>query len=241
MSRANHNQPQASGLMPLDIQTDDKAPAAGVFRLETMAPGMESPDAVAPKKARISTQMIALAVLLAIGGGLIYGMRLLGIGPLTTLAKTKMPDYDLNKPTPGSADHKRILQDLAANHAASQVPVDEVQKNPFRMADALTNAPAQANGEAGDRAAAERARRDSDARHAKMKAALAALKVNGVIGGTHPVARISGEAVRIGDTVGEFFTVKSIHGRTVEVECDGATYEISMDDADVNSNKPHKK
>jgi len=47
--------------------------------------------------------------------------------------------------------------------------------------------------------------------------------------------------VRIGDTVGEFFTVKSIHGRTVEVECDGATYEISMDDADVNSNKPHKK
>ena len=247
-----------TGLMPLDMPDDRQQSApgggGGVFRLETMAPGMDSAQQsggaggagglTAPRKRKISTQALALGVLLALGGGMIYAMRLLGIGPLTTLAHTVLPDYDLTKPSSRAADHQKILQDLAANHAASQVPVDEVQKNPFRMSDVVS--PVATSTPSGDpsaasRAAAERARHDAELKRGRVESALAQLKVNGIIGGSNPVARISGEAVRVGDTVGEIFTVTAIHGRGVELTHEGATYELSMDDQSANSTKPKKK
>jgi hypothetical protein len=197
----------------------------------------------APRKRKVSTQAVALGILLAVGGGLIYGMRLLGIGPLTRLATAVVPDYDLTKPSSHAADHKRILQDLAVDSADHQVPVDEVQKNPFKLSEVVT-APAPAPGAdptAASRAAAERAKRDADQKKTRVQAALAALKLNGIIGGSSPVARISGEAVRIGDTVGDNFKVKAIHGRSVDLEQDGQTYELHMDDDGLNSNKGKKK
>ena len=256
MSRTTNANPSSnpapSALMPLSDSADQQgagggsAAATGVFRLETMAPGVDNAQQgglVTPRKRKVSTQAIALGLLLALGGGMIYAMRLLGIGPLTTLAKTVLPDYDLTKPSARAADHQKILQDLAANHAASQVPADEVQKNPFRMADVVAPTTTVSTGDpnAAGRAAADRARRDAESKHGKVQAALSSLKVNGIIGGSNPVARISGEAVRVGDTVGEIFTVKAIHGRGVELEHDGVSYELSMDDEAANSTKPKKK
>jgi hypothetical protein len=219
----------------------------GVFRLEAMAPGVANAEASmaaggAPRKRKVSTQVIALGVLLAVGGGMIYGMRLLGIGPLTTLAKTVLPDYDLTKPSSHGADHKRILQDLAVDSSKSQVPPDEVQKNPFKMGEtAAVPLPPGVDPTAANRAAAERAKRDSEQKKARVQASLATLKVNGIIGGSNPVARISGEAVRVGDTVGDNFKVKAIHGRGVDLEQDGQVYELHMDDDGANSNKSKKK
>ena len=118
-----------------------------------------------------------------------------------------------------------------------------MQKNPFRMADVVAPTAVVPNGDpnAASRAAAERARRDAETKHGKVQAALSTLKVNGIIGGSNPVARISGEAVRVGDTVGEIFTVKTIQGRSVELENEGVTYTLSMDDDSANSTKPKKK
>jgi hypothetical protein len=238
----------SGGLMPLDNAQPEQAPAAGVFRLEGLAPGADGQGAglVAPKKRKVSTQAIALGALLALGGGMIYGMRLLGIGPLTTLAKTVVPDYDLTKPSSRAADHQKIIEDLAANHAASQVPVDEVQKNPFKMSDVVAPpTPVAGDPTAAGRAAAERAKRDADVKRGKVQGALAQLKVHGIIGGSNPVARISGEAVRIGDTLADgMFSVKAIHGRSVELELvngDGQIFELAMDDDDMNSTRPGKK
>ncbi len=243
--------PGSGGLMPLDADTNQQgagggAGTTGVFRLETMAPGVDNAQQgglAAPRKRKVSTQAIALGVLLAVGGGMIYAMRLLGIGPMTRLVSAAIPDYDLTKPSARAADHQKILQDLAANHAASQVPADEVQKNPFRMSDVVAPTAMAPTGDpnAAGRAAADRARRDAELRQGKMQAALSSLKVNGIIGGSNPVARISGEAVRVGDTVAEIFTVKAIHGRGVDLEHEGVTYTLSMDDDSANSTKPKKK
>ncbi len=237
----------ASGLMPLDSAAAEPLQATGVFRLEAMAPGVANAEAsmaagAAPRKRKVSTQVIALGVLLAVGGGMIYGMRLLGIGPLTTLAKTVLPDYDLTKPSSHGADHKRILQDLAVDSSDRQVPVDEVQKNPFKMGEVVSAPlPPGVDPTAANRAAAEKAKRDADQKRNRVQAALATLKVNGIIGGSSPVARISGEAVRVGDTVGDNFKVKAIHGRSVDLEQDGQVYELHMDDDAANSNKSKKK
>ncbi len=241
----------SGGLMPLGDEPAEQSPAAGVFRLEAMAPGGDASAGgaaglAAPKKRKVSTQAIALTMLLAVGGGMIYGMRLLGIGPLTNLAATVVPDYDLTKPSSRAADHQKIIQDLAANHAASQVPVEEVQKNPFKMVDVVAPTPVAAGDpNAAGRAAAERTKRDIELKRGKVQGALAQLKVNGIIGGSHPVARISGEAVRVGDILADgLFTVKAIHGRSVELSVantDGETVELTMDDDGMNSTKPKKK
>ncbi|HMN40162.1 MAG TPA: hypothetical protein PKE29_04905 [Phycisphaerales bacterium] len=250
MNRSTNHNPtsdsQAQGLMPLDSPAAEPLPATGVFRLEAMAPGNTNAEqsmaaGATPRKRKVSTQVIALGILLAVGGGMIYGMRLLGIGPLTTLAKTVLPDYDLTKPSSHGADHKRILQDLAVDTSERQVPVDEVQKNPFKMGETVAAPlPPGADPTAASRAAAERAKRDADQKRARVQASLSTLKVNGIIGGVSPVARISGEAVRVGDTVGDDFRVKAIHGRSVELEQDGQVYELHMDDDLMNSNRPRK-
>lgn len=216
----------------------------GVFRLDSLAPGSESPDGLAtPPRRKISAQTIFLLLLVIGGGGMIYGMRLVGIGPLSALAFTQMPDYDLTKTGSKTAEHKKVLDQLSAANVKTQVPVDQVQKNPFMMADVL--AP-DAKGEGEDvtsKASAERAKREAEARRRKVESALNELKLHGVIGGSNPVARISGQAVRVGDTLSEVFTVKAIHSRSVDLEYDGQIFPLSLDDDDANKNAngPKKK
>ncbi len=227
-------------LQPMDAS---EPPQGGVFRLEGLEPGASGEEGIGtPRKPKVSTQALTLGVLLLAGAGLIYGMRLLGIGPLTTLAKTAVPEYDLTRsPSAKAADHKRILKDLEANHAASQVPVDQVQKNPFMLAMLIEPEPVADNTEQASRAAADKAKRELEAKRRRVQSTLASLKINGIIGGSNPVARISGEAVRVGDTVGDLFTVKAIHGRSVELAFEDDVFTLEMDDDERNSNKPGRK
>jgi hypothetical protein len=231
--------------------TDKAEPApdgvvGGTFRLEALsASGDATPvdPAVAPaRKGLRSTQTIALALLVAAAGGVVYGMRQAGIGPMGALATTKMPDYDVTK-APGSktADHRRVLAQLEASTTGAQVPADQVQKNPFRLADLLSTDAGPADdgaSEAAERARAERMRRDAEARAKRVAGELASLKVNAIMGGSNPVARIGGDLYRVGDTVGEF-TVTAIRAREVDLESDGQTYTLSLDQPDPR--KPVKK
>lgn len=244
MTNLNPTGPQGSTDKP------DAAPdgvVGGTFRLDAMAPGSAdgATDVLAapPRKGLRSTQTIALALLVAAAGGVVYGMRQAGIGPMAAFATTKMPDYDVTK-APGSktADHKRVLAQLEAANTGSQVPADQVQKNPFRIADLLaTDAePLDENaGEAAERARAERMRRDAEAREKRVATELAGLKVNSIMGGSNPVARISGELYRVGDVIGEF-TVKDIRSREVDLDSDGHVYTLSLDQADTKKSAKRK-
>jgi hypothetical protein len=246
MTRAS-NSSNPMGIVPMDAasQSGDQNNAGsggGVFRLDSLAPGVETPqDLAAPTKSRLSMQTLFLVVLVIGGGGLIYGMRLVGIGPLTAIAFAKMPDYDLSKTGSKTADHKKVLEQLTAAAVKAQVPVDQVQKNPFRMADVLSSE-TKPDDSAGKNA--ERTRLAQEAKHRKTMSTLSGLKLHGVIGGSNPVARINGQAVRVGDVVAEVFTVKAIHGRAVDLEFEGDVYTLSLDDDDLNTNAngaPKKK
>jgi len=79
------------------------------------------------------------------------------------------------------------------------------------------------------RAAEEEQRRADEERdrNDQIMRELALLKVQGILGGSTPVARVSGQAVREGDEVGIFRAVK-ISGRTVVLEIDERYFAIQM-------------
>lgn len=238
---------------PSNEQSMTKAPGAGeekmsgVFRLDSAAAAGAEPAQIqftAPPTKKISTQIMALAAVLLLGGALLYGMRMIGIGPLKNLAMAKAPDYDMS--TVGmnkTADHKRVLAELTANYVQSQVPLENVQRNPFRMPDTMVKQETKpVPGEDPSKASETQKLRMAEMRKQKIKDAAAQLHLNGVLDGKVPVARISGEAVRVGDTVAEYFTVTAIHGRTVELTADGMPFTLDMQDDALNAIKhPGKK
>jgi len=67
------------------------------------------------------------------------------------------------------------------------------------------------------------------ARLAKVQSEFNKLELNSVLGGSMPIARISGEAVRVGDKIGDYFTVVAIHGRSVELSAEGEIYTLFME------------
>lgn len=214
----------------------------GVFRLDALSTGGggASETYVAPKP-KLSSQTLMLAVLLVAGGGLVYGMRLLGVGPLKNIASATIPDYDMTKTgVSKTSEHKKALEDLNANHTETQVPADQVQKNPFKLADSLSKQPQIGQEDTTGKQSAERARRDAEMRKRKIADAMSQLKVNSILGGSNPVARINGEFVRVGEVVNDVFTVTAIHGRSVDLQVDNQVISLTMDE-DINNNKAGKK
>jgi hypothetical protein len=160
-----------------------------------------------------------------------------------------MPDYDVTK-APGSktADHKRILKDLASTNITGQVPADQVQKNPFLLADLLgeeTVVPGEDATAAQERARQERMKRDSEAHKKMVERELAGMKINGIMGATAAgdtgVVRINGELYRVGEEVAELFTLKSIQARGVELESNGEVYTVSLDASNETKGSKKKK
>jgi hypothetical protein len=220
-----------------DPRTEAGNTGGGVFRLDALAPGAAEngtdPFGAAPK-AKLSQSLIFFVMLVVCGGGILFFMRQVGIGPMASFGKIKAPDYDVTKDLKGKAgDHRRVLKDLSESSVKTQVPIDQVQKNPFKFSDMVAAGPQPGDDpEAVARREAERIRRDTEARRKQIETALATLKVHAIIGGgtRNAVARINDSPVRVGETVEEYFTVKSMADRSVELECDGQTYTISLDD-----------
>lgn len=219
----------------------------GVFRLESASAQAGEPPQIQfapPPSRKISTQILGLVAVLALGGGLLYAMRLVGIGPLKNFALAKAPDYDLSQVGVNkTSEHKRVLEELTANYTKAQVPLDKVQRNPFRLAEGMAKTESKPLPGEDPAKASEAAKvRTAEQRRQKIRQTLDSLVLNGVLGGSNPVARISGDAVRVGDTVAELFTVKAIHGRSVDLEVDGQTFSLDMhDDAKNATKKPAKK
>jgi hypothetical protein len=190
-------------------------------------------------------------VLVIAGGGIVYGMRQAGIGPMAVFATAKMPDYDVTKSTGSkTADHKLILRDLASTGVTGQVPADQVQKNPFVIAELLHEDVAAIGDDqsaAHEKARQERMKRDSEAHRKMVESELAGMKVNGIMGadstGTAGVVRIDGELYRVGDEVAELFKLKAIHSRSVELldEHRNETHTVSLDGTNESKSSKKKK
>ena len=128
------------------------------------------------------------------------------------------------------ADTDGIVAMFAADHAATQVPLEYVQRNPFRMYEPETapvvapQADPHAAQAAHDAAARqERERRTSELK--KLRDQLHTLKLNGSLGSTGAI--INGEVVRTGQTVGPF-TVTRIDPLSVTLQASGEEFILRV-------------
>jgi hypothetical protein len=215
----------------------ESAQADPTFRIDGLS-GSAAPDA---QGRRLSAQTVFIVVLLVATGGVLFGMRQLGFGPTISFADTKI-DYT---PPARTIDHKKLIEQLTASQVESQVPPEQVQKNPFSMAESLpTNvvlAPTGDPEEDARRAASEANRRAIAQRLGEIEAALASIEINSILGGSNPIARVNGETVRVGDTIAEIFTVQAIQTRSIDLVVDGKTFTISLDDKNEDPRKSQPK
>lgn len=176
------------------------------------------------KKSRISNGTLIILLVVVAAGGALYLMRQFGLGSKLNLVDVKI-DYPIDgNNSAEESKNQKVLDELRHSALAVQVPLDKVKKNPFEMTiEDQQPAPTTRQAKPIDRAAQERQRRAD-----LIQSTLSSLKVNSVLGGSVPIARVSGETVRIGDTIKGLFVVRSIHGRTVELMVDGRTYSLTM-------------
>lgn len=195
---------------------------------------------IAEPKRGVPTHIIILVVILGAAGAGLTLMRMKGMGPAEASAAPRI-DYDIAAGAdPITEEHKAVLRDLNASGEVVQVPEDQVQKNPFELPEAgvalpLFNEGDMRKAEALARARAE-AERKAREREREVESALAMLTVQSIMEGRSPIARISGQTVKVGSTVADIFVVKRIGGGIVELSADGQSYTLTMPAAGSKSN-----
>lgn len=166
-----------------------------------------------------------LAIIIMIGSGLLFGMRQLGMAGGVELIDIKI-DYPIDERDRASGpDHRSILEDLRTSGEVVQVPAELVQMNPFEWKAETTQNEVVDDGPLRE---AERLRKEQAARDNQIRSALASLKLNSVMGGRVPMAQISGNLVREGDTIDPGFTVTRIEGRSVTLRVDGRDFVLTL-------------
>lgn len=186
--------------------------------------GADSPIG-APRKSRVSNGSLILLLTVVVAAGVLTIMRRFSMG--TGLALLDMTiDYPIDAPRTTDIDEShRVIAQLRDSALAVQVPLEEVKKNPFEFSldepsDALRPAPSTRT--------VSQAELDRQRRALRIKSTFDSLTLNSVVAGAVPIARVSGENVRVGDTIQGLFVVQSIHGRTVELTADGEVYTLTM-------------
>ncbi len=211
-----------TGSLLADLRGGDRLPGDAVGALS------------ASSKTRIPMQTIIIVVVMIAGAMALYGMRRYGMGAGMTF-QTPLVQYDPNALAKfAPAEEKRVLAALESSGAPVQVPVEAIQKNPFQLVlgPALTQITTDL-GPSLDREA-ERRRVEELARAAEREKlltdAVGRLRVNGVIGGRVPLARVNGKLYRTGDVIQGLLTVESIDAmtRSVHLRADDKEFVISM-------------
>jgi len=189
--------------------------------------GVEGIGEIATVKKKLPTSTILLVgIVIAAAGGLVT-MRKFGLGPQFSFGDTKS-EIDMSKAANTEA-HRRVLRDLTTSAIVAQVPVEQVQRNPFAMDEAFDGLMAKPEArnpglDAAERArldAERRAREEAERREGQIRQAAARLRLNSVIAGARPIARISDRNYQLGEKVGEFFTLVEIQQRSVTLETVG--------------------
>jgi len=181
--------------------------------------------AASVKQRRVPLHLVALAGVLCASTVMLYGMRYMGLGPKASIA-SEMPELKLPDTKGRSAQQKAVLNDLAGGHAGRQVPLEQIKANPFVLQGKAMPAPAATQAAGGNGRDDERRRQDERKKQEEdwkrnVAADFEALRLNALMGGNPPRARVNGDLKTIGDRAGKFFTIKSISGRSIELQDDG--------------------
>ncbi|MEQ9207869.1 MAG: hypothetical protein RLN78_10925 [Phycisphaerales bacterium] len=194
----------------------------------------------AAEPSKFNGQVMLAGLVFAIGVGSIYAMRYIGMQAGIKESVT-MVEYTASTTTPDFVKRfDKIMDDLEEVSVSVQFDRDTVlPQEPFTMtaiADPTDEfiAPlanqedmsAQMARLARQRAEHDRLQREE--RIAEIDTIASNLKLQSVIGGSRPVARISGEPVGVGMTLADTFKVISIKGSVVTLEVEGMKYELGL-------------
>lgn len=171
------------------------------------------------------TGLVILATIAALSGATLWGMHHLGTRGNIDLVDISI-DYPLE--TGGiQSDYSELLEDLRASTQLVQVAPEMIQMNPFSWKS--TAEPAIAGIKTPDQLAAERAERERQQLLVALDSTVASFRVGSIMGGRVPMAQVSGELVREGDTLAEHFTVVAIQGRAITLSAEGRSWTIGVD------------
>lgn len=195
-----------------------------------------SADDAESRPSPLGSALVLLAVL-ATAAGVLFGMRQMGMGPKLALADIQI-DYPIDAQSIVAAkDHERILDDLKTGGNLRRVPLEMVQTNPFAWRSLVQKETPGAK----PIDEAELTRRQAEERRQMLADASARLSLQSIMGGGTPMARIGGELVRVGDRVGEHFTVSAITGRAVELVAGDQTFTLTMSEKSDTKHAPARK
>lgn len=192
----------------------------------------------APKR-RLPTQTIILLLVVAVSGVALMWMRREGLRAGVTLANVNI-DYkeaDAEK----AKTYDRIMTDLARIQTPLDVALGEFGRSPFMLETQTTVVTERGQVIEDPNAAAMRALAEAGnrakVRQAELDATVGSMRLNSVMGGATPLARIDGEFVSEGDVIGEVFTVEKIEGLTVTLTAEGHTYILTMEPKGISAPK----
>lgn len=205
-------------------------PAAG----EAAPFGGLSPEELAGKRGtragRTSTQVVILLLVVAVSAVSLWWMRREGTRVGVTFAELKV---DYTEPDAEKArTYARIMADLSRIQAPLDVALGEFGASPFMLESGKPvvkhGQVVMPTGPSAEEVAAREAAEKAEARRLELESALGNLRLQSIMGGRVPLARVDDRTVRIGDTIGEYFVVTDISGREVTVTADGQTFTLSL-------------
>jgi len=226
----------------LDLNKPDEA--TGVPAVTQSAVGGQ-PDGSgmmqgASEPSKFNGQVLLAGMVFAIGVGSIYSMRYIGMQAGIKESVT-MVEYTASTNTPDFEKRfDKVMGDLKEVSASVRFGNETVlPESPFTMAAAVEaeeffEMPVTNTVDPGlqqarlEKQRAERERLQREAKESEYEFMAESLVLQSIIGGTRPVARISGEPVGVGMKVAKTFKVLSIKGSVVMLEVDGIRFELGL-------------
>jgi len=180
-------------------------PQAAPERTDEVEPAVES-YAADPKK-RLPMQIGVVAGVLLLAGGVIYWMHHKGIAPAKLFKPVEMR-YTIEQTQARHYEgEERILRSLAMAGPPPQVPLDDIDENPFR----LERAPQQQGPIMPTEIGQVR-----DQTLVQAEQILGSLKIEMVLNSeSNPLTRINGKVYRVGDKIDGILEIVGISGRSV--------------------------
>lgn len=220
-------------------------------QLSVPAPGAEAtpfagltPEDLAGKRgsraSKASTQAVILLLVVAVSAISLWWMRREGTRVGVTFAELKV---DYSEPDAEKArTYARIMADLSRIQSPLDVALGEFGSSPFMLdtgkpvisPDGVAVTP---TGTSAEDAAARIAADKAEARRLELESSLFNIRLQSVMDGRVPLARVNDATVRVGDTIGNFFLVTKIEGRGVTVTADGQEFTLTIKERSTDAPK----
>lgn len=194
----------------------------------------ESAIASSAPDSKFNTQLLVAVGVIAVGAGVIYAMRYIGMrAGLDEKAVSLEYTSEAN-----STDFKQRFSTVMEHLDESTIAVQladqgSFAESPFSRPSAMPVETVRATpGMSEEERLALQRERDAEIerqrRHDLVLQVAMHFRLQGIVDGSNPAARISGQAVRAGMKLGDFFTVEQITGRSVIIEADGMRFELAL-------------